>query len=432
MRTCSRVRTWSQWSETAAHSGVFLLLWLTGTSVGRTQDFAYTNNNGRITITGYTGPDGAVTIPRTLDGLPVTVIGFSAFSLIDAKTGQNSLRLTSVTIPDSVTTIKNNAFDDSPYLGSISLGNGVTTIENGAFGDCNALTNVNLPSSATNITHPFDYCNSLTSITVDPLNPVYSSAGGVLLNKEQTTVIEFPAGKLGSYVIPDGITGIADGAFTGCNLTSLTIPHGVTNIGIYAFAYSQELTSVAIPNSVTNIGSYAFLDCARLVGVSIPEGVATIGDYTFASCSRLTNTTIPKSLTSIGNDAFSGCGRLTGIYFKGNAPSVFLNTFQFDNTTTVYYLPGTTGWGATFGGRPAMLWNPQAQTTGDGFGVRQNQFRFDIAGTADIPLVIEATADLGITSWITLQSCRLTNGLLHFSDPQWTNYPGRFYRIRSP
>jgi BspA type Leucine rich repeat region (6 copies) len=332
---------------------------------------------------------------------------------------------------DSVTTIKNNAFYDSPYLRSISLGNGVTTIENGAFGGCDVLTSVNLPSSATNITHPFDYCNSLTAITVDPLNSAYSSAGGVLLSKSQTTVIEFPGGKFGSYDIPDGITSIADAAFIGCYLTSLTIPHGVTSIGSDAFAYSQGLTGVTIPNSVTNIGSYAFLDCSRLASISIPDSLATIGDYTFASCSLLTNITIPKTITSIGNAAFSGCGGLTGIYFKGNAPFTFSNTFQGDNAATVYYLPGTTGWGTTFGGRPALLWNPQARTTGGGFGVQQNQFGFNIAGTPDIPLVIETTSDLG-TAWVTLQTCRLTNGSLYFGDPQWKDYSGRFYRIRSP
>jgi hypothetical protein len=102
--------------------------------------------------------------------------------------------------------------------------------------------------------------------------------------------------------------------------------------------------------------------------------------------------------------------------------------------TTVYYLPGTTGW-ATFdddsGLGPAVLWNPQAQT-GDGcFGVQTNQFGFNITGTTNIPIVIEACADLASSVWVPLQSCTLTNGSLYFCDPQWTNYPCRFYRISS-
>jgi hypothetical protein len=79
-----------------------------------------------------------------------------------------------------------------------------------------------------------------------------------------------------------------------------------------------------------------------------------------------------------------------------------------------------------------MLWNPQVQSTDGSFGVRQNQFGFNIAGTPDIPLVVEGSANFATTLWIPLQSCTLTNGLLYFSDPQWKNYSERFYRIRSP
>jgi hypothetical protein len=79
-----------------------------------------------------------------------------------------------------------------------------------------------------------------------------------------------------------------------------------------------------------------------------------------------------------------------------------------------------------------VLWNPQVQT-GDGmFGVRQDRFGFNITGTANIPVVVEACANLAAPSWVTLQSGTLTNGLIYFSDAQWTNYPGRVYRIRSP
>jgi hypothetical protein len=79
-----------------------------------------------------------------------------------------------------------------------------------------------------------------------------------------------------------------------------------------------------------------------------------------------------------------------------------------------------------------MLWNPRAQTSDGSIGVRSNRFGFNIAGTADIPLVVEASTNVAAQSWVPLQSCTLTNGLVYFSDPQWTNFPGRFYRIRSP
>ena len=109
--------------------------------------------------------------------------------------------------------------------------------------------------------------------------------------------------------------------------------------------------------------------------------------------------------------------------------------FYHDNNATVYYLPGTTGWGAPgtpFGGLPTMLWNPQAQTSDGSFGVQTNRFGFNITGTTNIPIVIEACANLASPVWVPLQSCTLTNGSVYFCDPQWTNYPGRFYRFRSP
>ena len=79
-----------------------------------------------------------------------------------------------------------------------------------------------------------------------------------------------------------------------------------------------------------------------------------------------------------------------------------------------------------------MLWNPQPKTDDGSFGVRQNGFGFNITGTADIPIVIEASAGIASQLWVPLQNSKLTNGLIYFSDSQWTNYPARFYRIRSP
>jgi hypothetical protein len=93
---------------------------------------------------------------------------------------------------------------------------------------------------------------------------------------------------------------------------------------------------------------------------------------------------------------------------------------------------GTTNWGSTFGGRPAVLWNPLLRATRPGDGLRSNRFGFDITGTADIPIVVEACSDMTSASWAALQICALTNGSIHFGDPQWANYPARFYRIRSP
>jgi hypothetical protein len=101
---------------------------------------------------------------------------------------------------------------------------------------------------------------------------------------------------------------------------------------------------------------------------------------------------------------------------------------QWTNYPTSFYRVR----GATFAGLPIAVWNPRAQT-GDGrFGVRTNRFGFNITGTANIPIVVEACTNLVHPVWVPLQSCTLTNGSVYFSDPDWKNYPRRFYRLRSP
>lgn len=249
---------------------------------------------------------------------------------------------------------------------------------------------------------------------------------------------------LTGITISDSVTNIGHFAFGNCtNLARLAIGHNVTTIGLGAFNVCRSLTNVTIPDSVRSLedgyytvgGGGAFYYCTSLTNVIIGNNLTNIGDSAFWFCSSLTNITIPRSVLRIGAHAFESCAGLEGVYFQGNAPSagppsevVFAN----DNKPAAYYLPGTSGWGSTFAGVPAVLWNPTAATNDGSFGVRQNAFGFNIAGTPDIPLVVEASSSLAAQSWAPLQRCTLTNGLIYFSDAQWTNYSGRFYRIRSP
>ena len=105
--------------------------------------------------------------------------------------------------------------------------------------------------------------------------------------------------------------------------------------------------------------------------------------------------------------------------------------FQFDGAT-VYYMPGTSGWGSTFGGLQTALWRPQAQTSDTALGVQTNRFGFTIDWASDKVLTVEATTDLAHPSWAPVAANTLNGGSSYFSDPHWTNYPARFYRLRSP
>ena len=127
------------------------------------------------------------------------------------------------------------------------------------------------------------------------------------------------------------------------------------------------------------------------------------------------------------------------MFFYGNAPTnnVDLTVFIGDTNATVYYLPGTTNWGSTLDGRPTVLWNPQAQTGDGSFGVQTNQFGFNITGSSNLVIVVEAATNLANPVWSPVSTNTLntfvgTNGTSYFSDPQWTNYPTRYYRLRSP
>ncbi len=303
----------------------------TSASAAVSGDYRYTDNgDGTCTITGYTGYGGDITIPDYLADLTVVAIGNYAFVRYDSLTG--------VTIPDSVTTVGIQAFAGCNSLTSVTIPDSVTTIEDGAFYYCASLTGVTIPDSITTIAdNAFARCNSLTSITVDPANNAYCDIDGVLFNKSQTTLIQYPGGKSGDYsipnsvitigdgafcdcdsltgvIIPDSVTTIGDGAFCDCNsLTGVIIPDSVTTIGSWAFDYCDSLTDVTIPNSVTTIGNYAFRYCGSLTGVTIPDGVTTIGNGAFRGCDSLTGTTIPDSVITIGNYAFSSCDNLTSV-----------------------------------------------------------------------------------------------------------------------
>ena len=145
---------------------------------------------------------------------------------------------------------------------------------------------------------------------------------------------------LTSLTLPSGVTSIGGFAFFRCRgLTSLTLPSGVTEIGARAFEWCSGLTSLTIPSGVTSIGEGAFEVCSGLTSLTLPSGVTSIGNYTFYGCSGLTSLTLPSSVTSIGNYAFHGCSGLTSLTLPSSVTSIGIAAFDGCSGLTSLTIP---------------------------------------------------------------------------------------------
>ena len=266
------------------------------------------------------GPMGACLISIVIPN-SVTSIGNQAFCECKG--------LTSVVIPDSVTTIEDLAFVSCSSLTSVVIGSGVTSIGERAFDSCSSLTSVVIGSGVTSIdSEAFDSCSSLTSIVVSEGNKIYDSRENCncIIETATNTLIK---GGYNSF-IPNSVTTIGEYAFHHCSgLTSITIPYSVTTIGNWSFGYCSGLTSITIPNSVTSIESEAFRECTSLDVVYIESDVASIGERVFYSCSSLTSVVISSGVTSIGSEAFSFCSSLNEITCNAiTAPTISRYAFR--------------------------------------------------------------------------------------------------------
>lgn len=273
------------------------LLALAGTAQAQ---FNYVTNNGAITITGYTGTDRSVYFPSVIGRRWVTTIGGSVFQYA-------TVQPTKVYIPYSVKSIASTAF-----LGATSL----------------------------------------KTINVMPVNPIFSSVGGILFDRKMKNLLSFPPDKAGAhYTIPNGVTNVGDYAFCGnLHLTSLKMPksvrtigfmsvagcinltnvfftNGLIRIGDEAFENNNSLNSINFPNTLKYVGNLAFFDCGNLGKVVIPPNISSIGYEVFSYCDSLTNVNISGSITNVGSAVFWGCKALNKLVISNGITAISYGMF---------------------------------------------------------------------------------------------------------
>ena len=330
----------------------------------------YTTSNGALVTPRDDASFGDVTIVSNtyVDGKgvlkfsgPLKTIGTSAFGLAEGHD-----YLTSVTLPEGLTTIEGYAFGYCQAMVSITFPSTLTSLGFHAIRDCYSLTYVTLPESLTDLSDAcFDNCRSLKGFQ----GPYASADHKCLIKDGRLIAIAIPYGSSPSFTIPSGVTDIGDYVFHfRGDFTEITIPEGVKTIG-HSFSACTSLTSITIPESVTNIGTGAFTECtslqefngtfasddhrclvvngttvgfapAGLTSYTIPSVVTNVAYSTFERCYELTSVTIPESVTQIGEYAFSYCSALTSVIMESSTPPVLMGNRIFNNTNNCpIYVP---------------------------------------------------------------------------------------------
>lgn len=300
----------------------------------------FDTKNKTVSIVGYEGSSEKIVIPEKFGKYTVTEIGRNAFS--------KNYELSKITIPDTVTSIGDRAFELCIGLKEIELPPELKSIGNAAFSNCRSLRKISIPEAVEKIgLSVFTGCTSLEKIEVDENNSNYvSDRYGALLDKNQTTVIQYPTGSQRTkYEMPNTVTTIESYAFEKSkNLEEVTFSENLKTIKSYAFQASG-IRSAEFSNRLEQIGNFAFNE-SKLSSITLGNSVKNIGDSAFAWCTSLTEIEIPSTTDVIGVSAFFMCTSIEK-YTIGKENKKFASDdygvlFNKDKSILLYYPVGST------------------------------------------------------------------------------------------
>ena len=273
--------------------------------------FSYKAYDDYVIITKYSGNDAEVSVPATINGIPVTKIG-------------------------------KYAFVNCSELQKIELSSGIVSIDEGAFYNCSSLTDVTFPKSLTELGDAaFGGCTALQKFSVASGNTAFSVSDGILYDASRTKLLVYPAGRTDTeFIIPDSVTAIGNGAFLGCAyLASVVMPDTVETTGDGVFGNCTALEKVVLSNQITSL-PYLYLynrvsdwvgyfeNCYNLKEITLPEQLHVIGAYAFSRCDGLKSFIIPDTVTQVDIGAFSYCVNLTSITLGKNMTSYSSNFIE--------------------------------------------------------------------------------------------------------
>ena len=354
----------------------------------------------------------SITLPQTIDG-----ISDEAF--------YHCRGLKEITIPDSVQYIGFSAFEGCENLTSVVIPRQVSTIGSRAFMKCSQLSSIAIPESVNSVGQDAfkgtPWYDSLPDGVVYINNVLYAYKGNTMMantaikvRNGTTAIVDYAFEDcigLTSIALPKTITTIGTGAFAGCTaLSSIVIPKGVTHIERITFKKCYSLAHVLLPESLTHIGNAAFQDCRSLVSINIPQTVQRISDFAFQNCYALTEIHLSEGLTNIGGDAFSGCSSLTSITIPNSVTIIAESAFQNCTSLSTIEIPNN----ITMVGKKAFMGTAWYQAQPDG-EVYINNILYTYKGTMPKNTVIvikEGTvliADYAFVNCVNLTSVSIPN-----------------------